>query len=206
MKVFIGNLLIFVFFCSVLFTYVSNFPVYEVNPGVYGVLPVFALWIWMLIDFFKRKGTKNKLLWGGCLFFCNWIAGIAYYALVFRKNEKNLESIESLKTTKPKLFKAVNLSLFCAYLSISQLLFMSIFLTTFGIPFPEAYDLIVNKIIYLPNVLFLKGIFAVANIDTSSEPSFGIGLLVSLSGFIYTGLLYFLIIITYQNIKQKNRG
>ena len=204
MKVLLGNILIFVFFLSVLFTYVSNFPVYDVNPGIYGILPIFSLWVWMLIDFFKRKELKNKPIWGISLIFFNWIAGIAYYVFVFRKNERNIESIESLKTKKTKLFKFVNLSLFCAYLSISQILFMSIFLTTFGIPFPGAYDLIVNKILYFPNVLFLKGIFTVANINTSTEPSFGVGLLVSLTNFIYTGVLYFVTIIMYQKIKQKN--
>jgi hypothetical protein len=185
---------------------VTNYPVYDVNPGVYGIVPVFSLWILMLVDCFKRSNLKNKVLWIICLFIFNWVVGVIYFIFIFRKEKINLKIIETFKVNHPNYYNKICLSAIAIALATCQLLFMSIFLTTFGIPFYEIYNLVVNKIIYFPHYLLLNTFYTIANVNTDARPSFGIGLFISLSGVIYTSLLYFAGLILYQRIKQGKCG
>ena len=58
------------------------------------VLFFIGLWLWMLIDAFKREdwpsnSKDSKILWILVVFFAGWIGALLYYIIVYQKMKNN---------------------------------------------------------------------------------------------------------------------
>jgi multisubunit Na+/H+ antiporter MnhB subunit len=47
-----------------------------------------VLWIWMLADFFKRRDTNNRFLWGWSFLIFLFITAAIYFLVVYLPREK----------------------------------------------------------------------------------------------------------------------
>ncbi|PLX93560.1 MAG: hypothetical protein C0621_07215 [Desulfuromonas sp.] len=199
MKLLITYCLLGIFLLSTLVSSFVNFPAYQIEPSPIGQMACVSFWAFMLWELIKNHNLKPKLTWGLGFFLFGIITAFVYFVKIFipENEHKKLNFRINSSSDYTKIF----ILSFCV--AILQMYICSIIYMSVGIPFPEIYNLIVNEIIYLPAVLFLKTLYSVTSVNMH-EHSWGIGILSEGVTFIYTCLLYSAIIYIILRIKEKS--
>jgi hypothetical protein len=202
MKSILGFALIGVLLFSSFVSYLSNYQYYKATPGPLGVLSVFILWIWMVIDFFRRKGLPHKIRWGISLLVFNWIASIIYFVVVFQQNQNKIGFFENIKLKNPTFYRYFILVILSSVITICHFSFFTMVYGTFGIPFQEFYTVVVDGIVYAPMSLFLEAVYRLAGVDFVSPPK-EVAIFTHVVSFIYTFLLYLLLIMVLSHFRKS---
>jgi hypothetical protein len=206
MKKIICSSLLAISLLSLLVSSYKNFPYYEVELGPVGGIALFSLWAWMLLDLIKSTTASKKLIWVVSFIIFNTFAAVIYFFRVFNPKEPQIEFIQKLKIEHQSACKVINLVIISFTITILHLFFVSNFYIIFGIPFPELYSLIVNKIIYMPLGIFLEGFYNIIGVDLTLDPVRNIELFTHTASIAYTTLLYMIVLFIgskIPNLKSK---
>jgi hypothetical protein len=186
--------LIIIIMGSLLVSALTHYRRYEVPGSPLVIIAGLILWIWMVIDFIKtRKKIRNGLVWGIALVLGNWIAALFYFIFIYFRNRRTLDATLKWRFGHPKLVSGAAIVVSAVCITILHWFIMSHVYLSIGIPFPNLYILIVNKIIYAPLTLVLKFAYSLAGIDTTTPPSDTIRIIAHTANFIYTTILYMLV-------------
>jgi len=96
-KIYIGWFLIFAFLLMITQKIIGIDLNAQIVPiriiGIFVIIGIFGLWIWMLTDFIKRaelKQLRYRFLWGCMLILANLVAGIIYFIFIYSPRERNI--------------------------------------------------------------------------------------------------------------------
>ncbi len=202
MKTTIAFTLIITFLSSLLISDFSNLPNYQVEPGVIGGISIMLFWLLMVIDFYKNKEIKKKFLIGVCLVIFNWIASFFYFAFHFIPRNETPKFWGNLIKESPQRIKVIKLVSIAFSLTILQRLFMSKILLAVGMPFPELYNLIINKFLYFPVQSLLKIFYTIIKIDINN-PSYSVYAFSNFIDIFYTFILFYIAAAFFYRFKQN---
>jgi hypothetical protein len=194
-QIVIGFALIAFITISLLVSELTHYLVYEVRLYPAAILAGLVLWVWMLVDFVRtRKAIRKRVAWGISLILGSWIAALGYFIFIYSPRQEAWNRTLEWKSEHSKMANLFEVAGAALCITVLHRFVMANIYLVIGIPFPTAYNLVVNKLLYGPLAFVLALGYSAAGLDTSIQPSDTVRFIANAANFSYTFLLFLIVV------------
>jgi len=210
-KPFLGYLFLFLIFAAFAYSAIiqkETFSTIEALPIIAGAASGMALWIWMVVNFFRnRRKLKHPFIWGLFFIIANWITAIIYFLVKYAPTEKtdSPKGIINWLNKGKRTGYFLKLAFLCLVITTVHHFIMMTLYTSIGLHNNELYYLIFVKTIYYPLSALLTTTYKAMSIDTEN-PTSNLLMAGRIFNFIYTDLLFYLAAIVILHFRNKRNA